>query len=1157
MFDKRQPKHLVRPALFVLVVGLNQFAFSADEVDFNLEIRTILSNKCFQCHGPDENERQVGLRLDQRIGAITKLESGSVAIVPGKVQESTLIARILSDDPDERMPPASTGKHLTKREIELLKKWIEQGAKYAKHWSYEKPKRWTPPTVENSAWIMNDIDRFILDRLQKEKLNPGKTADRYTLIRRVSLDLTGLPPTLADVKQFIDDKEPKAYERLVDRLMAKSTFGEHWARKWLDLARYADSTGYADDPARTIWGYRDWVIKSINNNMPFDQFSIEQLAGDLLPNPSVDQLVATAFHRNTLTNNEGGTNDEEYRNVAIVDRVNTTMAVWMGTTIACAQCHSHKFDPITQSEYFQMFAIFNNSEDADRRNESPLVSLYTDQQIKQKADWDAQIKALEQTLVTPTPVLAAAQKKWAATFSQELKWSSPKPSSAKSRDGAKLSIQADGSVLASDGKVKDVYSVSLPISAEAETSLTALRLSTIPNASLPSKGAGFAGGNFVVTRVQASIIPPGNVRQTGRFVRIELPGNPKILSLAEVQVFNGAENVALKGKATQSSTDYAGPPNYAIDGKTDGNFTAKSTTHTKNENSPWWEVDLKSDQAIDRIVVWNRTDNAVGSRLNGFRISILDAKRQVIWTKDKNTAAKANTPFAISNVKSVSFAVAHADFSQPMFSAAGVLESPKPNDSGWAVGSELTQPHALTLLPASPIVVPKGSTLSVTIEQLSKHENHTLGHFALSVSNDSRAGIFASTPGNIIALIKKAKPQTPDEAKQLTSYFMKNVATELAGQRKTLADLKKKVVAYKPATSVPIMREMAKKRVTNIQHRGNYLDKGEVVTEGLPAVFNPKQIKSPTRLALAKWIVDPENPLTARVIANRYWEAIFGVGIVISSEEFGSQGELPSHPRLLDWLATELVRSKWDTKAFLKMLVTSAAYRQSSRVTNALYERDPDNRLLARGPRFRLSAEMIRDQALFVSGLLSLKQYGAPVRPPQPILGVKAAFGGGIDWKTSTGEDKFRRGLYTTWRRSNPYPSMVAFDAPNREVCTIRRDRTNTPLQALVTLNDPVFVEAAQALARRMLAKSKTLEEQLAHGLELCLSRPPSDRELHVLTTLFKDAKGRFLNAPNEAKEMATMPLGPAPTGSNMVDLAALTLVGNVLLNVDEMFMKR
>ncbi len=645
------------------------------------------------------------------------------------------------------------------------------------------------PEVKNTTWPRNEIDHFVLARLEQEDLKPSPQADRYTLIRRLSLDLTGLPPTLAEVEEFVNDDRHDAYEQLVDRLLAKESFGEHWARMWLDLARYADSAGYADDPPRTIWAYRDYVIRSLNANKPFDQFTIEQIAGDLLPSPTKDQLIATAFHRNTLTNNEGGTNDEEFRNVAIVDRVNTTMAVWMGTTMACAQCHSHKYDPITQEEYFRFFAFFNNTGDADRRDESPLLEIYTPEQRKQKAAWRTQIAELEAWL--------------------------------------------------------------------------------------------------------------------------------------------------------------------------------------------------------------------------------------------------------------------------------------------------------------------KGSTL------------------------ESEAAI--------------AEP-------------------------KKLAQLKKQLAAQKPTTTVPIMRELPadKHRVTKMQERGNYLITGKEVTEGVPAVFPPLPKDAPkNRLTLARWLVDEDNPLTARVIANRYWEKIFGVGLVETSEEFGSQGELPSHPELLDWLATELVKSGWDMKQFIKLLVTSAAYRQSARVTPELLQKDPDNRLLARGPRFRMSAEMVRDQALYVSGLLSPKMFGPPVKPPQPKLGLSAAFGSGIDWKTSTGDDKYRRGLYTMWRRSNPYPSMAAFDAPNREVCTLKRDRTNTPLQALVTLNDPVYVEAAQALGRRMAAADGSLEEKIRYGFQLCVARPPSEKEAERLEKLYQAALKRYAAAPNLAEKMATDPLGTLPKDAKPDEYAAWAMLGNVLLNLDEMFMPR
>ena len=709
-------------------------------IDFNRQIRPILSNTCFRCHGPDKDDRQAGLRLDTREGATAEHDSG-VTIVPGKPEESVLIQRILSNDPDERMPPKKAGSKLTPEQISLIRQWIQQGAPYARHWSYVKPQPAPVPVVRKSDWPKNNIDRFILARLEQDGLQPAPEADRPTLIRRLSLDLTGLPPTIDEVEQFVKDPSPDAYERLVDRLLARPAYGEHWARMWLDLAGYADSAGYADDPPRTIWAYRDYVIRSINANQPFDQFTIEQIAGDLLPKATEEQQIATAFHRNTLTNNEGGTDDEEFRNVAIVDRVNTTMAVWMGTTMACAQCHDHKYDPISQEDYFRFFAIFNSTQDSDKKDENPL----------------------------------------------------------------------------------------------------------------------------------------------------------------------------------------------------------------------------------------------------------------------------------------------------------------------------------------------------------------------LKVAN----------------------------------------------------------------TSVPVMRQLPKPRTTNIQRRGNFLDKGKEVSPGVPAALYPLPTGTTVdRLALARWLVDRDNPLTARVIANRYWEAIFGVGIVRTSEEFGSQGELPVNQELLDYLAIDLVEHHWDIKRLLKTLVTAAAYRQSSRVTAALLEADPENRLLARGPRFRLSAEMVRDQALAAGGLLSPKMFGPPVNPPQPNLGLSAAFGGTTDWKTSTGEDRYRRAIYTSWRRSNPYPSMAAFDAPNREVCTMRRDRTNTPLQSLVTLNDPVYLEAAQALARRTVKAAASSPDRATYMFRVCLARDPSASERQRLVALFDQARARYLADPSSAQNVSTKPLGAVPKETvpketDMASLAAWTLVGNVMLNLDEILMKR
>ena len=803
-------------------------------VSFNRDIRPILSNYCFRCHGPDEKERKADLRLDVKSGALADL-GGHAAIVPGKPEESALISRIAAADPKERMPPRKIGKKVTAEEIDLLTRWIKQGAPYARHWSYEKPSRPALPTVKNATWPKTPIDYFLLARLEREGLQPAPEADRFALIRRVSLDLSGLPPTWAEVEAFVRDTDPGAYDRLVDRLLEKPAYGEHWARLWLDLARYADSAGYADDPPRTIWLFRDYVIKALNANKPFDRFTIEQIAGDLLPEPTEEQLIATAFHRNTLTNNEGGTSDEEFRNVAVVDRVNTTMSVWMGTTIMCAQCHDHKYDPLSQEEYFRFFAIFNNTEDADRTDEAPVLSTYTKDQKHRREALKAEQALLQAEVDKPGPLSSASLPKWERDFPLDL---------------------------------------------------------------------------------------------------------------------------------------------------------------------PWYPV-----------------------------------------------------------------------------------------------------------------------------------------------------------------------------------------APDLVPIRKRLREVDKQLVELKPAT-VPIMREMSAKarRVTKIQHRGNFLDVGKEVTEGTPGVFPPLPAGAPrNRLTLARWLVDPENPLTGRVIANRYWEQLFGVGIVATSEDFGAQGDAPYHPELLDWLATELVRERWDMKAFLRLLVTSAAYRQSSRVTPELERRDPDNRLLARGPRFRLSAEMVRDQALFVSGLLSDKMYGPSVKPPQPSTGLNAAFGSGIDWQTSTGEDRHRRALYTMWRRSNPYPSMASFDAPNREVCTVRRISSNTPLQALVTLNDPVFVEAAQALAQEIVSQGSsatadaravlvddrhpaqetvarhvvTIADKVAYVFQRCLSRPPQPAEQERLTKLYEQARTRLAAQPEQARKLAFDQVGIPTKKENAAEVAAWTVVANVVLNLDEVLMKR
>ncbi|MBK8001308.1 MAG: DUF1549 domain-containing protein [Verrucomicrobia bacterium] len=841
------------PGTFILLVWMactslasqTHAAPKSDRIDFNRDVRRILSENCFNCHGPDAKERKGGgqsLRLDVEDSAKAKLGNGSRAVVPGHPAQSEMIRRIEATDLDDRMPPPETGKKLTAQELSTLKQWIAQGAEYSKHWSYIKPQRASLPKAQPKSWPRNAIDHFILARLDREKLSPSPEADRATLIRRVALDLTGLPPLVDEVNQFLADRKPGAYERLVDRLLKKESFGEHWARLWLDQARYADSSGYADDPARTIWAYRDYVIRSLNANKPFDQFTLEQIAGDLLDNPTDEQLVATAFHRNTMTNNEGGTSDEEYRNVAIVDRVNTTMAVWMGTTMACAQCHNHKYDPITQEEYFQLFAILNNTADADKGDESPTLPLFTPEQKRQKQAWQDDIARLERILRTPTPDLDRAQAAWEPRFKTDLDWKPLVPATVRSQAGAELKREEGGSVRFERSGKTDTYTFEIP--APNGQPIKAIRLDALPDSKPPGRGVGHASGNFVVSRVLASIAPTNDQPAAGRFLRIDLPGKEKILSLAEVQVFSGSTNLARLGEAKQSSTAFDGPAKLAIDGNTDGDFAkAKSTTHTETSTDPWWELDLKSTVTIDRIVLWNRTDGSQ-DRLSNFRVTLLDDKRTTLWEQRVSAPPNPSTELRPDGARPVPFAIAQASFSQKDFNAADVLDNKDPKTRGWAIAPKFGEPHSLTLTLKTPASIGSGSNLVVSIEQLSKYEFATIAQLRLMSSSDERAADFARVPMNIRAILQQAAAaRSPAQTEEIRKYFL-TIAPELDDVRADLARLKKKLEDEKPYTTVPIYRELAgdKRRKTNVHRRGNFLDLGKEVSGGLRRLppFGPR-----------------------------------------------------------------------------------------------------------------------------------------------------------------------------------------------------------------------------------------------------------------------------------------------------------------------------
>jgi hypothetical protein len=1013
--------------LISLVCDFNATALKAGEdprpvavrpVKFTRDIRPILARQCYACHGPDEHQRKAKLRLDLKEDALADREGGR-PFAPGSIEDSEALRRITSDDPTEQMPPGGKDKRLAAEQVELLKAWVAQGANWETHWAFERPVRPALPQVKASGWPRNPIDHFVLARLEHEGIRPGPEADRATLLRRVCLDLTGLPPTPEQAAAFFRDSAPGAYERLVDRLLRSPAYGERWARMWLDLARYADTKGYEKDLTRTIWRYRDWVIDAFNEDLPYDRFGTEQLAGDLLPGASRAALLATAFHRNTLTNDEGGTDDEEFRVAAVKDRVDTTVQVWMGLTMGCAKCHSHKYDPIGQKEYYQFYAFFDQTADHDRFDDSPLEPFPAPEQERQIADRRARIDQLRSVLARATPAQSEALRRWEATKRGGTVWATIRPVELKAASGSRLKVQPDGSVLAQGkGPERETYDLTFDVPAGQ---ITAVRLEALPDPSLPKSGVGRSpgDGNFVLSGIEVALVPPG--------------------------------------------------------------------------------------------------------------------------TKTK--------PLAIAR--------AEADFEQSGYPVAHTLKNPDPKKHGWAVAPRQTEPHQAIFHLASPVTAGAGTRISVHLDHRFEfsYPGFSLGRFRISSTSDPRPALGPGVREAIARVLAiPADRRTPSQSAQLWEHFSAT-APETKATRDQIAELNKEIEGILASVRTPILRELTtdKRRVTKIHRRGNFLDPGDPVEPSTPAFFPPMPKDSPrNRLGVAQWLFAPENPLTARVAVNRHWAQFFGRGLVETQEDFGAQGQPPSHPELLDWLACEFREGGWSMKRLCRLIVTSAAYRQSSRVSPELFQRDRNNRLLARGPRFRLEAEMIRDSALQVSGLLSGKMHGPSVMPHQPE-GIWRSTYNTDKWVVSRGEDRYRRGLYTFLKRTSPHPALMTFDAPSREVCTIRRITTNTPLQALVTLNDPAFIEAAQALARRMKGEAApALPDRLGYGLRLALVREPESREVEALAVLYQKRLTYYQDHRDEARALATDPLGPLPAGWDDAELAALTSISNVILNLDE-----
>lgn len=1012
---------LVLPILFA---SLQRTDAQEDEsVQFNRDVRPILSNNCFACHGFDNKTREAGLRLDLRQDALSELDSGDGhAIVPGNPEQSILLERILSKDSSTRMPPEDSEKSLTPAQVETIRKWIEQGAKYEQHWAFEPPKSAKQPAVSNKSWPKNLIDYFVLAKLEKRGLTPSLEAEKRTLIRRVALDVTGLPPTPGEVDQYLSDETDNAYENMVDRFLASSAYGEHMARHWLDLSRYADTSGYQYDRERQMWVWRDWVINAYNSNMPFDQFTIEQLAGDLLPNPTPHQVLATGFNRNHPITIEGGVIDEEYRTEYVIDRLVTTGTVWLGLTVGCARCHDHKYDPISQTEFYQMSAYFNQVAERGLNGFEPMAQIAspladkTDPRIEKRlAELRNRIEQLKSVPGSDEINLWASQ----LAKSKISGWQILDPMEMKSSGGSKMIKQKDLSILAGGANPqKDIYEITATTSAEK---VSAIRLECLTDPSLPGGGPGrHSNSNFVLSEFE--------------------------------------------------------------------------------------------------LVAASKTDP--------------------------------------SKVQQIKFNRAVADYSQANYEIGKTIDGIVQGNNGWAVDGPTRKKPATAMFTAEkPFGFSGGTVLKFRLRHEAGFATHGIGRPRLSLTTDPVDTIdLQGPPADLLAaVLKRPEQRSAGEQKLLQTALMKQRQQEIGAVEGQIAQLSP--VKKYPRTM--IMRDLPSPRKTHFLIRGQYNLKGEEVTPGVPKALGAISEKAqPNRLGLANWLVDPGHPLTARVAVNRYWKMCFGNGLVNTMEDFGTQGELPSHPELLDSLAVEFVKQKWNVKAILRLILTSATYRQSSHVTARLLRLDPKNRLLARGPRFRLDAEQIRDQALAISGLLVHKIGGPSVYPYQPKglwLELNNRPGYSRAYEAGKGDDLYRRSFYTFWKRTVLSPMMRTLDAPGREFCTVTRSRTNTPLQALLMLQGPQFVEAARKLAERILVEGgDSFKSRIRFGFELATARIPTDKETTILESLYQDRFGAYRSDPEKARKILQVGASTRNTELDSTELAAWTEVARLILNLDE-----
>lgn len=1025
-------------------------------VDFNRDVRPILSDTCYTCHGPDEAKLEADLRLDRKVSVFAKRD-GKPILVPGKSAESELFRRITAAG-DEQMPPAESGRKLTSAQIETLRRWIDEGAEWGEHWSFSAPKRPAVPEVKLNDWPRNAIDRFILRQLEYAELAPSPEAPRETLLRRITLDLTGLPPTPDEVRAFIDDSSPDAYERVVDRLLASPRYGERIASRWLDAARYADTSGYQTDGERHMWRWRDWVIDACNANMPFDQFTIEQIAGDMLPNATLDQKIASGFNRNHRGNGEGGIIPEEYAVEYVVDRVETTSTVWLGLTMGCARCHDHKYDPIRQKEFYQVYAFFNNIPEKGKAvkvgNSPPMILAPT-------ADDQRLLAALEQEQANAQrewqrlqPVLAAAQKQWE-------------------------SESAGG--LVDDWTPAEYLTVRYELDEHTKDST---------GRPVPAK---FQGGNPVFV--------PGRVGKAAEFDGKRSIDAGDIADFGYYDKFSAGAWINLRGNRG-------------------GTVLSRMLDIDQGEG---WSIKIV-DRRVQVLLVKRWLDDSL--RVESSAQILPDEWHHVFFTYDGSRVA----------------------------AGIRIYIDGKPAEAVVKL-DELNQ----SFQTKNPLCIGGGhgpnGRFHGFIDDVRVYSD---------VLPQERIALVASTEPvrDILAIPVEKRSET--QSAKLAACFLERYAPEPIRQlnERMLALAKERALMIEQFPTVMVMQELPEPRPAYILARGQYDKPGERVSPGIPAALPPLPTDArPDRLNFARWLVAADQPLTARVAVNRAWQMFFGAGLVRTMEDFGSQGERPSHPELLDWLATEYTRTGWDTKALHRLIVTSSTYRQSSRITKELRERDPENRLLARGPRVRLSAEMIRDQALAASGLLVERLGGPSVKPYQPA-GLWAELTGGTDYVPDKGLNLYRRSLYTYWKRTVTPPTMSAFDASPRETCVVRETRTNTPLQSLALMNDVTFVEASRVLAERIMSPKEFPDanappsDRVLRAFLLLTGRLPQPEELKLLVDAFESHKQQYTARADDATKLARAGESPQSGSADVTALAAYTTIANLILNLDEAITK-